>query len=609
MQKALLSFFILSLSFSTAWSQEKDEDFDLDSLRIESSSANSHFLHFDSTNLKPVDFLQLYRPLPSPRSPLARTSNIGMPLHSFQVNPQEWDIHFLQGGYRPYILGDKNLSYYKVNRPITILNYMNGEEKEQYFEVLHSQNLGEGLNISFKYDRVNSEAFFPRQLTNHTRFHATYNLQSRNRRYQSHGYYAISNLEAQESGGVYVDEATEESNNTALLGVNLLRAQSRSRGREFGIQNLYKVLQFSDDSAKIDRDYIGLYHKFKWNRSWRNFEHRVNELDRIIDNFQFDSTQTADSSMVNVFSNEVGLQWNEAFYLGARQRDYRYFQNTLTDTTFNSQHIIAGWSDSLLAHHWNAHFEKGISGYEEKEILLKARVSGKLKSIAYALFFNLRTDEVDYFTRRQRTNQRFENNSFKSTAYQDFGFELAEEKSGIQLQVAVKNLTNYIYFDKEAKIQQAEDDIQTVSASLIKRFHFFKHLQLYNQLTFQTISNEELLPLPAFSSYHSLFYENEFFNESLQIQIGADLWLISDYNGYAYAPDNSQFFLNPSDRALGNIQQVDIFLNFGITRNGRFFVKMENILQSDYDEASERVYQYPVPGRALKFGLSWRMVN
>jgi len=589
--------------------EEEEEDFDLDSLKIQRSAADAHFLSFDSTSLNPVDFLHLYRPLPSPRLPLARSSNIGLPLHRLQVQPQEWDIHFLQGGYQTYVLDEENMSYYKVNRPITILNYNNGAEKEQYFEVIHSQNLGEGLNISFNYDRINSEGFFPRQLANHTRFRATYNLQSRNRRFQSHGYYAISNFEAQENGGIAIDSTNQESDNTALLGIGLTNAQNRSRGREFGIQNLYKVLQFSDDSAKIDRSYLGVYHKFKWNRSWRNFEHQINDESRFFSNFLLDSVQTSDSSMVNLFSNEIGLQWNEAIYFGLRQRDYRYYQNAFTDTVFTSQHVVAGWSDSLLSHLWKAEFEKGISGFESSEFLLKASVSGTLKSIVYRFFLELRTDESDYFTRRQRTNQRFENNRFKSTGYQKIGAQLTESKSGVSLRVELKNLANYIYFDQDAQIRQNDDDIQIISVNLSKRFYVLKHFQFYNQLNFQTISDEQILPLPAFSSYHSLFYDNRFFKESLHMQIGADLWLISTYNGYAYAPDNSQFFLNPSEQALGNIQQLDLFINFGITRNGRFFVKMENVLQPNYAQETERIYQYPVPGRALKFGLSWRMIN
>lgn len=612
MQKAWLFFTLFLCTSLASFAQEGEDEkfaFDLDSVMIKRSVANSHYLRFDSTELKPVDFLHLYRPLPSPRLPLARSSNIGLPVHSLQVQPQAWDIHFLQGGYGEYVLGRDNINYYKVNRPITLLNYTNGAESEQYFEAFHTQNLGEGLNISFRYDRVASEGFFSRQFVNHTRFHATYNLQSRNRRFLSNGYYAISNFESQENGGIFIDSANQESENTALLGINLFNAQSRSRGRELGVQNMYKVFQLSEDTNKLEADFLGVYHKFTLNRSWRNFEHQIDDQNPFFTNFFLDSAQTADTSMVNLMANEIGFQWNEALHLGVRQRDYRYYQNAFTDTTFSSQHLVVGLKDSLYSHLLAATFEKGLSGFEQNEYLLKARVSGKLKSIQYALFLESRRDVGDYFLSRQRTNQRFEQNRVKNTAYQEFGVALQEQYSGIGLQLSVKNLSNYIYFNQTVKLQQSENDIQVLSLDIDKRFHFWRNFQLYNKLNFQSISNDELIPLPVFSSYHSFFYGNKFFKGSLQIQVGADLWVISDYQGYAYSPENAQFFINPSNRNLGNIQQLDLFVNFGITASGRLFVKMENILQDSYSEDSERIYQYPVPGRALKFGLSWRMFN
>jgi hypothetical protein len=611
MQKAWLfiTLFLFTALALNAQEAEQEKEFDLDSLLIKRSAANSHFLAFDSAELRTVDFLQLYRPLPFPRLPMARSSNIGLPVHSLQVQPQEWNMHFLQGGYRQYVLGSENVNYYKVNRPITLLNYTNGAESEQYFEAFHTQNLGEGLNITFRYDRAVSEGFFPRQFVNHTRFHTTYNLQSRNRRFLSHGYYAISTLESQENGGIFIDSTNQESDNTALLGINLFNAQNRSRGRELGVQNMYKVFQLSDDTNKLAADFLGVYHKFTLNRSWRNFEHQIDNENPFFNTFFLDSARTADSSMVNLMGNEIGLQWNEALFLGMRQRDYRYYQNAFTDTTFSSQHLVVGLSDSLFSHLLTANFEKGLSGFEQNEYLLNARLSGQLKSIKYALFIESRRDEGDYFLRRQRTNQRFEENRFKNTAYQELGVAFQEQKSGIGLQISVKNLTNYIYFDQAVQLQQSEKDIQVVSVDIEKRFRFLRNFQLYNKLNFQTISNEELIPLPAFSSYHSFFYGREFFKSSLRIQMGADLWLISDYQGYAYSPENAQFFINPSDRNLGNIQQLDLFVNFGITANGRFFVKMENVLQDSYSEDSERIYQYPVPGRSLKVGLSWRMIN
>lgn len=601
-----LAFFFLSLSFPLALIAQDTLASENDSLQVKTAAFGIHELDFKETELMPVDFRYHYRPLPKPRLPLARSINIGLPYHSLQSNLQDWGIHFLQGGYRGYIYRPENLKFYKVSQPITILRYTNGSEKEQYFNVFHSQNLGEGLNISFNYDRINSEGFFSRSLTNHTGFYANYNLRSRNRRFFSRGYYAISNLEAQENGGVFLDSASQSNDNPALLAINLFNAQSRSRGREFGLFNQYKVLHFGKDSAK---GYLSIFHDSKWNRSWRNFENRHTGDDDFLFNYLLDSVQTADTSVVNVFRNQLGLKWNDQLSLGVRRSDYHYFQNTLIDTNFQSLHLMASWKDSLLGHRWVANFQQGLSGFESEEVAIDIAVSSKIKNVAYTLFFQNQQSVVDYFMLKQRTNQRFENNRFDPTVGQEFGIRLKELKHEIGLELKLQNLQNYIYFDQSASLTQAEDDVQYLSVRLDKRFNFLRHLYLYNLINFQSISDDEIIPLPAFSSFHSLYYQNVFFKQSLKMQFGFDLWVISDYQGYAYLPDNSQFFINPSDRRLGNIQQLDFFINMGITPNGRFFVKMENILSPNYDENNERIYLHPIPGRALKVGLSWKMVN
>jgi hypothetical protein len=173
LRQILLLLFITL--FSTLYGQEDKKD----SLNFSAAFERGMFTSFDSVDFRPVTYTHLYRPLGRPRLPMARSSNIGLALHSYKVLPQRWSLHYIQGGYMPHILTVDSMRYFNVSRPVTILNYENGEKREQYFSVFHSQNLGEGLNISFEYERTTSDGFFVRQLTNHTRFRSTYHLKSR----------------------------------------------------------------------------------------------------------------------------------------------------------------------------------------------------------------------------------------------------------------------------------------------------------------------------------------------------------------------------------------------------------------------------------------------
>jgi len=598
-----LGLFILLISCLVQLSAQESEE---DSLAFYAAKENGMFTEYSSIDFRPVTYTHLYRPLGRPRLPMARSSNIGLPLHFYKVMPQRWSLHYIQGGNLPYIYTKDSMRYFDVSRPVTVLNYENGESREQYFSVFHSQNAGEGLNITFEYERITSDGFFVRQLTNHTRFYSTYNLRSRNQRFESRGYFGISHLEAQESGGIFVDSVNQETDNPALLGINLFNAQNRNRGRVLGTRNSYKAIHLSEDSSS---GFIAVFHEFNWDRSWRNYDDIIDQSNPFYQNYFIDSTQTVDTSKAEVMRHTFGLQLDDNIQIGYSLSEYNYFQNFFLDDDLSSQHFLAAWQDSILRHQFRARFKKGISGYHEEDFMLNASVSGRISTFHYKLFLDLENNVVDYFTIRHRTNQHFFNKSFEPTTYFNSGISLFEEITGVAVKAQLQSFGNYVYFDKSGEIQQISKDIQAVSISLNKEFVFLRNFHLMNKIHWQAISNEDIIPLPSFFSYHSLYYDNKFFKNSLHMQLGFDAFVISEYSGYAYSPEQAQFYLNPSQQRLGNIQQVDVFVNFGITQNGRFFIKMENLLEPTYSQASERIYQYPVPGRALKFGFSWKMIN
>jgi outer membrane receptor protein involved in Fe transport len=167
-----------------------------------------------------------------------------------------------------------------------------------------------------------------------------------------------------------------------------------------------------------------------------------------------------------------------------------------------------------------------------------------------------------------------------------------------------------VYLDSTASPKQEGDDISILQVNLRKNFIFLKNFRLNNHIQFQSISNTTVVPLPAFSSFHSLFYENNFFENSLNFQLGADFAYIGEYGGYAYSPSLAQFYLrNENASELGRIMQLDIFLNLRIHKAARIFAKLENITGKPFSEDSYRIENYAVPGRVLKLGLSWRMLN
>lgn len=605
MKVNLLFLFLAIFAIPSAFAQEAEED--NDSLVVKTAK-NTYRLNFQSADLNQVGGFQNYRIWGVHHLPFARSGNLGLAAHRLSVAAQDWNINHNLGAYQTYVLNEDSMKFYQVSQPVTQLIYVNGAEEEQRFVAFHTQNLGEGLNISFQYDRMTSTGFFLRQLTNHTRFYVNYNLHSRNKRFHSKGYYAISNLKSQENGGVFLSDEESEEDNTVLLDINLFDAQNRSRSQVLGLSNQY-------DLIRIDSNYtlFNFYHKFNYLRSYRNYDHDLTNSNQNFyrKNF-FDPTLAADSAFVDELSNEVGVQlFNHRLLGGLRQSSFNYFQNYLIDQNLNSSFFLAQYNDTLLGQHIYGYFEKGLSGFHRDEFELQAKVDfQQIKTFKFSAEASITQKQPDYFLEKYRSNQNYFNQSLKTANAQVLRFRMQEEFSGIDLSVSVKNLSNFVYFDSLSQVQQSESATSLLEIQLKKHFVFFRKMNLLNKIVYQQFSDAEIIPLPELYSYHSLYYGNELFNKKLNLQFGFDLYYIGEYEGYAFSPSLAQMHLREGDdKMLGNITQLDFFLSMGINQNARAFVKFENLLYDNFDAQTYRIQDYPIPGRALKFGLSWTMLN
>ena len=600
-----LSFLIL-MFFALCLQAQEQTDQDADTLVFEYAKLADQ-LHFNDLPYQSLDGFQTYRPIGRRHLPWARSGNLGTVLHQLLFQAQDWTIESHLGGYQPLLLTHDSIRYYRMSRPFTQLSYVNGAEAEQYFQAFHSQNLGEGLNLSFKYERITSEGFFLRQLTNHTRFHASFNARSRDQRFRAKGYFFLNNIEAQENGGIVFGSDDNPDDNTVLLDIELQNAQNRSRSQGVFVDQQYDLLQLKDSLPLLSLGYA-----LRWTKAFRNYNDNVAADERdFFPNYYFDQNQSADSSYADEVKQELYLlAWENRFRFSYSLVDQHYFQNQLTDRRFTSHFVAAAFEDTLLGNALEARFEKGLSGFLADETDFYAAITfPKWKSFNLQAYTALTAKVPDFFWWRQRSNHYLYDLEWETSKSQRIGGKLSDDKSGLVLQLEVSNLQDWVYFDSLRLPQQAADPMQVVQLQLSKSFNFLRNFHLFNRLAYQLISDESLIPLPDLISYHSFYYENRFFKSSLSLQAGFDFYWVNEYQGYAYDPAMAQFHLRPQADALGNIQQLDFFLNLGLSKAARIMFKFENLLLPSFIEDSYRIQDYPIPGRVMKVGLSWRMLN
>ncbi len=217
-------------------------------------------------------------------------------------------------------------------------------------------------------------------------------------------------------------------------------------------------------------------------------------------------------------------------------------------------------------------------------------------------------------------------------AWWDNGFdnELRQRIEGVidiphtqtTITVGVENIKNFSYFQNtgimlnantnnpivsnNVSSMQCGDNIQIVSANLRQKFKL-GILHWENDVTYQTCSHTDVLPLPTVSLYTNLYLQFKI-AKVLKTEFGADMKYFTRY----YAPDYSPvigMFMNQNSLKkvkIGNYPMFSVYANFDLKRT-RFYVMYHHANQSDghYFWGPG----YPMNPASIRFGLSWNFYD
>ena len=197
-----------------------------------------------------------------------------------------------------------------------------------------------------------------------------------------------------------------------------------------------------------------------------------------------------------------------------------------------------------------------------------------------------------------------------------------------QLKAGVENITNYTYLDNTSVaegggeesetpvsylnnvgVAQHSGSIQVFSASLRQDFKL-GILHLDNEVTYQTSSNQDILPLPKLVLYHNLYLSFGLAKKVLKVEMGADVRYFTEYYAPDYAPAIGQFYLQNKDTRykLGNYPLVNGYINLHLKRT-RIFLMMYNLIQGQGEHSYFFAPHYPLNPRLFKIGISWNFFD
>lgn len=431
--------------------------------------------------------------------------------------------------------------------------------------------------------------------------------------------------------------------------------------KHFGVEREVLV---SKDSFKYEFVPVtSLIYTFNSESDWRRFyERNLNVSGVSVDSFYrsyglndkllYDSLRTSDSTRFWNMKHTVGITLNEEFnrlmkfglaaYITFDLKKYTYLDKELSLASGPVSH----YNDSLgflINPIYNAVYKKKMglgaklskhSGeaitydffgeyyfLDEKEKAGSLNLGGSLASRAYwgkqrveieanALYERACPDfyEEHYFSNHIEWNRDFD---YKNTLSVDGTLRFPSfafyDKLGLSATAVLKNLSNYVYWDKNALPEQYDGTIQLMSLALseracVWRFHWD------NDLVFQKCSKEDILPLPSINWYSAAYLRFDHLFKVLNLQFGVDARWNSAYYAPNYLPATGQFFLqNPESESYtkyGDYLFMDAFLNFHLKR-ARFYLEM-NHLNKLWTRKHNSLYMrgYAMDPSYLKFGLS-----
>ena len=581
---------------------------------------------------------------------IAYLGNLGLPLESriFFDRDDRSDFLFADN-LRAYFKQPDNFNFVNTKIPYSNVSYQSAgssDSKEERLQALLTLNLGKKLNIGTSVDYLYARGFYNSQSAKHTDWVFFGNYLSD--RHQLH---------------LFINPASSHTNaeNGGLQDDNYVAYPERVSSRNMRSKDFPTQFEKTWNSLSGNRIYLNYRYNLGFERETeqkdstgdnvaqfipvssiiytldytdRKREFYSQDTARLNQFYQYADTLnplrnrglSSDSTSYRSIKNTIGISLREGFSQWAKFDLTAYISNdirrfTLMDTTStvrpNNQSStciggeLAKRTGKIL--NYNAQGSLGIAGYNVGDFNLSGNIETRIPFLkdtasvsATGFIKNL---APAFYEQHYRSQYFWWDKNFNKIKKVYIGGKLMIPHTKTEGGLGVENITNYIYFDANGLPQQYNGNIQVLAVNLQQNFKL-QALHWDNQAVYQTSSNQNILPLPAFSAYSSLYIQFVI-SKVLTIQMGANAHYWTSYYSPSYEPATQQFKIQDGDTRIkvGEYPLICGFLNCHLKQT-RFFLEYYNasalfISPPEYFS----IPHYPVNPTILKLGLSVDFIN
>lgn len=550
-----------------------------------------------------------------------------------------------------------NQKFYNTRIPMTLLSYSWGggrESGQDRLKGIFSGNAGKRIQVGAMLDYLYSKGGYDRQALKD--FVWGFSGSYTGDRYELQASVATFNSVNHESGGIKDDayitdpaslQGGDPNIDAKAIPVNLSSAFSRVKGSQFRMNHRYKVGYYEEEQVNdstINRTYIPVS-SFIWTFDYKTNTHKFVNENATEDGEYFENSYlsvdgTNEETKYWRIRNTIGIDMLEGFnkyakfglsaYATHEVRRYTQVCDTMLTSSYKPENLtpfpefdiepktienllwvggqLTKQRGSILTYGATAQF--GIVGSVAGDIDVSGHLSthipllGDTVSIVGEGFF--RNTEASFLLKNYISNHFAWNNDFGKIRRFRVGGRIEIPRFGTTLSAGVENLQNYVYFNTLALPEQEGGSVQVFSASLSQNFRL-GILHWNNRLTYQTSSNESVLPLPKLAVYSDLFLSFTV-SKVLKINLGVDCNYYTNYYAPAYQPSTMSFY-NQTEKKLGNYPFMNAYADMKLSKT-RFFVMYSHLNQGMFGGNNYfAALHYPMNPSRFQLGISVDFAN
>lgn len=550
-----------------------------------------------------------------------------------------------------------NQKFYNTRIPMTLLSYSWGggrESGQDRLKGIFSGNAGKRIQVGAMLDYLYSKGGYDRQALKD--FVWGFSGSYTGDRYELQASVATFNSVNHESGGIKDDayitdpaslQGGDPNIDAKAIPVNLSSAFSRVKGSQFRMNHRYKVGYYEEEQVNdstINRTYIPVS-SFIWTFDYKTNTHKFVNENATEDGEYFENSYlsvdgTNEETKYWRIRNTIGIDMLEGFnkyakfglsaYATHEVRRYTQVCDTMLTSSYKPENLtpfpefdiepktienllwvggqLTKQRGSILTYGATAQF--GIVGSVAGDIDVSGHLSthipllGDTVSIVGEGFF--RNTEASFLLKNYISNHFAWKNDFGKIRRFRVGGRIEIPRFGTILSAGVENLQNYIYFNTLALPEQEGGSVQVFSASLSQNFRL-GILHWNNRLTYQTSSNESVLPLPKLAVYSDLFLSFTV-SKVLKINLGVDCNYYTNYYAPAYQPSTMSFY-NQTEKKLGNYPFMNAYADMKLSKT-RFFVMYSHLNQGMFGGNNYfAALHYPMNPSRFQLGISVDFAN